>query len=86
MPAALLDAHIKHVEASTADGKYDPSAGLVQVNIFLDWVGGVWLISNDTVENVGFYPLKACLCSLKQLQSCSSLPGQDQRPVKHTIW
>ncbi|XP_073999997.1 SWI/SNF- related protein mor isoform X2 [Rhodnius prolixus] len=33
VPAALLDAHIKHVEASTADGKYDPSAGLVQSGI-----------------------------------------------------
>ncbi|KAK9509493.1 hypothetical protein O3M35_006800 [Rhynocoris fuscipes] len=33
VPAALLDAHIKHVEASTTDGKYDPSAGLVQSGI-----------------------------------------------------
>jgi hypothetical protein len=26
-----LDAHIKNVEASTTDGKYDPAAGLLQV-------------------------------------------------------
>lgn len=26
-----MDAHIKNVEASTADGKFDPAAGLVQV-------------------------------------------------------
>lgn len=31
VPAALMDAHIKNVEASTTDGKYDPAAGLIQV-------------------------------------------------------
>lgn len=33
VPAALLDAHLKNVEASTADGKYDPAAGLAQTGI-----------------------------------------------------
>lgn len=33
MPAALMDAHIKNVEASTADGKFDPGAGLVKVKL-----------------------------------------------------
>ncbi|KAL1122966.1 hypothetical protein AAG570_003290 [Ranatra chinensis] len=33
VPAALLDAHIKNVEASTVDGKYDPAAGLIQTGI-----------------------------------------------------
>ncbi|XP_054262815.1 SWI/SNF complex subunit SMARCC2 isoform X2 [Macrosteles quadrilineatus] len=33
VPAALMDAHIKNVEASTADGKFDPAAGLVQSGI-----------------------------------------------------
>ena len=33
VPAALMDAHIKNVEASTTDGKYDPSAGLAQSGI-----------------------------------------------------
>ncbi|KAK6639223.1 hypothetical protein RUM43_007493 [Polyplax serrata] len=33
VPAALLDAHIKNVEASTTDGKFDPSAGLAQSGI-----------------------------------------------------
>ncbi|XP_075223805.1 SWI/SNF- related protein mor isoform X3 [Lycorma delicatula] len=33
VPAALMDAHIKNVEASTADGKFDPSAGLIQSGI-----------------------------------------------------
>lgn len=33
VPAALMDAHIKSVEASTADGKYDPAAGLLQSGI-----------------------------------------------------
>jgi len=33
VPAALMDAHIKNVEASTTDGKYDPAAGLVQSGI-----------------------------------------------------
>lgn len=33
VPAALLDQHIKNVEASTADGKYDPAAGLLQSGI-----------------------------------------------------
>uniref|UniRef100_A0A0A9YL28 SWI/SNF complex subunit SMARCC2 n=1 Tax=Lygus hesperus TaxID=30085 RepID=A0A0A9YL28_LYGHE len=33
VPSALLDAHIKHVEASTADGKFDPAAGLLQSGI-----------------------------------------------------
>jgi hypothetical protein len=31
VPAALMDAHFKHVEASSTDGKFDPSAGLAQV-------------------------------------------------------
>ncbi|KAI5740617.1 hypothetical protein M8J76_005574 [Diaphorina citri] len=33
VPAAIMDAHIKNVEASTADGKYDPAAGLLQSGI-----------------------------------------------------
>ncbi|CAH0389358.1 unnamed protein product [Bemisia tabaci] len=33
VPAALMDAHIKNVEASTRDGKFDPAAGLVQSGI-----------------------------------------------------
>uniref|UniRef100_A0A1B6E9E1 SWI/SNF complex subunit SMARCC2 n=2 Tax=Clastoptera arizonana TaxID=38151 RepID=A0A1B6E9E1_9HEMI len=33
VPAAIMDAHIKNVEASTTDGKYDPAAGLVQSGI-----------------------------------------------------
>ncbi|XP_046658694.1 SWI/SNF complex subunit SMARCC2 isoform X2 [Homalodisca vitripennis] len=33
VPAALMDAHIKNVEASTTDGKFDPAAGLVQSGI-----------------------------------------------------
>lgn len=33
VPAALLDAHLKNVEASTTDGKYDPAAGLAQTGI-----------------------------------------------------
>lgn len=28
VPAALMDAHLKNVEASSTDGKYDPAAGL----------------------------------------------------------
>lgn len=28
-----MDAHIKNVEASTADGKFDPGAGLVKVKL-----------------------------------------------------
>lgn len=31
VPAALMDAHFKNVEASSTDGKFDPSAGLAQV-------------------------------------------------------
>lgn len=31
VPASLLDSHIKNVEASVADGKFDPAAGLSQV-------------------------------------------------------
>lgn len=33
VPAALMDAHIKNVEASTTDGKFDPAAGLIQSGI-----------------------------------------------------
>lgn len=33
VPAALLDAHLKNVEASTTDGKYDPAAGLANSGI-----------------------------------------------------
>ncbi|XP_039281683.1 SWI/SNF complex subunit SMARCC2 isoform X1 [Nilaparvata lugens] len=34
VPAALMDAHIKNVEANTAaDGKFDPAAGLIQSGI-----------------------------------------------------
>lgn len=33
VPTALLDAHIKNVEASTVDGKYDVTAGLLQTGI-----------------------------------------------------
>uniref|UniRef100_A0A6M2DZV0 Putative chromatin remodeling factor subunit n=1 Tax=Xenopsylla cheopis TaxID=163159 RepID=A0A6M2DZV0_XENCH len=33
VPAALMDAHVKNVESSSADGKYDPSAGLAQSGI-----------------------------------------------------
>ncbi|XP_063222467.1 SWI/SNF complex subunit SMARCC2 isoform X2 [Bacillus rossius redtenbacheri] len=33
VPAALLDAHVKNVEASCTDGKFDPSAGLAQSGI-----------------------------------------------------
>jgi len=46
VPAALMDAHFKHVEASSTDGKFDPSAGLAQVCVhflflllffYVDW-------------------------------------------------
>lgn len=33
VPAALMDAHFKNVEASSTDGKFDPSAGLAQSGI-----------------------------------------------------
>lgn len=33
VPAALMDAHMKNVESSSVDGKYDPSAGLAQSGI-----------------------------------------------------
>ncbi|XP_046396705.1 SWI/SNF complex subunit SMARCC1 isoform X2 [Ischnura elegans] len=33
VPAALVDAHVKNVEASAAEGKFDPSAGLAQSGI-----------------------------------------------------
>lgn len=33
VPAALLDAHLKNVEASLTDGKYDPTAGLASSGI-----------------------------------------------------
>lgn len=31
VPASLMDSHIKNVEASLVDGKFDPTAGLLQV-------------------------------------------------------
>jgi hypothetical protein len=34
VPAALMDAHFKNVEASSTDGKFDPSAGLAQVCLY----------------------------------------------------
>nr|NVI75821.1 moira [Cucujiformia] len=33
VPAAVMDAHLKNVEASNAEGKYDPSANLALTNI-----------------------------------------------------
>ncbi|XP_049864121.1 SWI/SNF complex subunit SMARCC2 isoform X2 [Schistocerca gregaria] len=33
VPAALMDAHVKNVEASSTEGKFDPSAGLAQSGI-----------------------------------------------------
>nr|NVI75775.1 moira [Cucujiformia] len=33
VPAAVMDAHLKNVEASSADGKYDPAANLAMTNI-----------------------------------------------------
>ncbi|KAF5270638.1 hypothetical protein FQA39_LY01376 [Lamprigera yunnana] len=33
VPAALMDAHLKNVEASSTDGKFDPSAGLALTGI-----------------------------------------------------
>ncbi|KAJ9584608.1 hypothetical protein L9F63_021050 [Diploptera punctata] len=33
VPAALMDAHFKNVEASSTDGKFDPAAGLAQSGI-----------------------------------------------------
>nr|NVI75772.1 moira [Cucujiformia] len=33
VPAAVMDAHLKNVEASSAEGKYDPSANLALTNI-----------------------------------------------------
>lgn len=33
VPAALMDAHFKNVEASSTDGKFDPTAGLAQSGI-----------------------------------------------------
>lgn len=33
VPAALLDAHLKNVEASSSDGKFDPAAGLASSGI-----------------------------------------------------
>jgi len=31
VPSALMDAHVKNIEAATTDGKYDPAVGLLQV-------------------------------------------------------
>nr|CAD7594303.1 unnamed protein product [Timema genevievae] len=39
VPAALLDNHIKNVEASSTDGKFDPAAGLAQ-----NWKGGMFTL------------------------------------------
>jgi hypothetical protein len=42
VPAALMDAHFKNVEASSTDGKFDPSAGLAQVCMVFfvpAWIG-----------------------------------------------
>lgn len=33
VPSALMDAHVKNIEAATTDGKYDPAVGLLQVMI-----------------------------------------------------
>nr|MBE5726377.1 moira [Cucujiformia] len=33
VPAAVMDAHLKNVEASSTDGKYDPAANLAMTNI-----------------------------------------------------
>nr|NVI75819.1 moira [Cucujiformia] len=33
VPAAVMDAHLKNVEASSAEGKYDPAANLASTNI-----------------------------------------------------
>lgn len=33
VPAAVMDAHLKHVEASSAEGKYDPAANLALTGI-----------------------------------------------------
>jgi len=33
VPASIMDAHLKNVEASSVDGKYDPAAGLALTNI-----------------------------------------------------
>jgi hypothetical protein len=38
VPAALMDAHFKNVEASSTDGKFDPSAGLAQVCLLLTFL------------------------------------------------
>lgn len=38
-----MDAHIKNVEASTADGKFDPGAGLVQVTFINNFLNSVEL-------------------------------------------
>lgn len=32
VPSALMDAHVKNIEAATTDGKYDPAVGLLQVS------------------------------------------------------
>ncbi|XP_050546490.1 SWI/SNF complex subunit SMARCC2 isoform X2 [Daktulosphaira vitifoliae] len=33
VPSALMDAHVKNIEAATTDGKYDPAVGLLQSGI-----------------------------------------------------
>jgi len=34
VPSALMDAHVKNIEAATTDGKYDPAVGLLQVILY----------------------------------------------------
>jgi hypothetical protein len=49
VPAALMDAHFKNVEASSTDGKFDPSAGLAQVCIcFLNVITELFLTAHWT--------------------------------------
>jgi hypothetical protein len=58
VPAALMDAHFKNVEASSTDGKFDPSAGLAQVcidsQIFLLFFTVVWTPNSFFLEGQDF--------------------------------
>lgn len=65
VPAALMDAHFKNVEASSTDGKFDPSAGLAQVcicllNLFVTYYCGLD-IQQFVPGRSGFLSLPVCV-------------------------
>lgn len=55
VPAALMDAHIKNVEASTTDGKYDPAAGLIQVATLSSQNVKQWVILYQMLNFLGIF-------------------------------